>query len=79
MHYKGDRKLQKEDNEWWLMQEAKKRNPDIKLSCLPWGFPSWIGEGTQNPYINRQQTADYVVSWIRGAKKMYNLTMDYVG
>ncbi|KAK3746527.1 hypothetical protein RRG08_016697 [Elysia crispata] len=78
MHYKGDENY-KRGYEWWLMQEAKKRNPDIKLSCLPWGFPSWIGEGTQNPYINPQQTADYVVSWIREAKKVYNLTMDYVG
>eukprot|EP01052_Picozoa_sp_SAG31_P018714 SAG31_NODE_1337_length_8738_cov_2.840954_5_plen_51_part_00 len=25
--------------EWWLLQEAKKRNPDIKLYGLPWAFP----------------------------------------
>lgn len=23
--------------EWWLMAEAKKRNPDIRLYGLPWG------------------------------------------
>jgi hypothetical protein len=25
--------------EWWLMTEAKKRNPDIVLYGLPWSFP----------------------------------------
>ena len=25
--------------EWWLMKEAKKRNPDILLDCLAWGRP----------------------------------------
>ncbi|RUS83211.1 hypothetical protein EGW08_009022 [Elysia chlorotica] len=65
--------------EWWLMQEAKKRNPDIKLYCLPWGFPGWLGKGTQNPYIDPVQTANYVVNWIKGAKYVYNLTIDYVG
>ncbi|KAK3766451.1 hypothetical protein RRG08_066150 [Elysia crispata] len=65
--------------EWWLMQEAKKRNPNIKLYGLPWGFPGWLGKGTHNPYIDPVQTADYVVNWIKGAKSVYNLTIDYVG
>lgn len=78
MHYKGDENY-KRGYEWWLMQEAKKRNPDIKLYALPWGFPGWLGEGTNNPYINPGQTADYVVRWIKAAKREYNLTIDYVG
>ncbi|XP_076461151.1 galactocerebrosidase-like isoform X2 [Babylonia areolata] len=65
--------------EWWLMVEAKKRNPNIKLYGLPWGFPGWIGEGTRNPYHNPEVTADYIVCWIKGAKAHYNLTIDYVG
>uniref|UniRef100_A0A0B7AM96 galactosylceramidase n=1 Tax=Arion vulgaris TaxID=1028688 RepID=A0A0B7AM96_9EUPU len=65
--------------EWWLMVEAKKRNPDIKLYALPWGFPGWIGQGTSSPYTNNNVTADYVVRWINGAKTYYNLTIDYVG
>ena len=28
--------------EWWLMTEAKKRNPGIKLYGLPWAFPQWV-------------------------------------
>ncbi|GFO19227.1 galactocerebrosidase [Plakobranchus ocellatus] len=65
--------------EWWLMQEAKKRNPNIKLYSLPWGFPGWIGQGKLSPYANVNVTADYIVRWINGAKKVYNLTIDYVG
>lgn len=29
--------------EWWLMEEAKKRNPEIQLDILQWGAPEWIG------------------------------------
>ena len=33
-------------DEWWLMTEAKKRNPNIALYALPWTFPGWVGNGT---------------------------------
>src|SRR5690349_24365 len=32
--------------EWWLMEQAKSRNPNIKLYGLAWGAPGWIGNGT---------------------------------
>src|SRR5690606_36668355 len=28
--------------EWWLMKEAKARDPRIQLGALPWGVPGWI-------------------------------------
>ncbi len=28
--------------EWWLMQEAKARNPNIKLYGLAWAWPQWV-------------------------------------
>ncbi|KAI2651722.1 Galactocerebrosidase [Labeo rohita] len=65
--------------EWWLMKEAKKRNPNIKLIGLPWAFPGWIGAGTQWPYFFPNITADYVVTWINGAKQHHNLDIDYIG
>ncbi|XP_002734950.1 galactocerebrosidase-like [Saccoglossus kowalevskii] len=65
--------------EWWLMKEAKKRNPDIKLYGLPWTFPGWIGNGTTSPYANPQLTAWYVTKWIQGAKQYHNLMIDYIG
>ncbi|KAI8492117.1 hypothetical protein Bbelb_300140 [Branchiostoma belcheri] len=63
--------------EWWLMREAKQRNPSIKLYGLPWAFPGWVGGG--QPYPNPEPTANYVTHWILGAKKVHNLTIDYVG
>ncbi|MGZ5567833.1 MAG: galactosylceramidase, partial [Limisphaerales bacterium] len=32
--------------EWWLMNEAKARNPNMIFSILAWGAPGWIGNGT---------------------------------
>ncbi|CAK8686172.1 unnamed protein product [Clavelina lepadiformis] len=65
--------------EWWLMKEAKARNPKIKLVGLPWGWPGWVGQGNAWPYTNQTLTAMYVTKWIRGAKEHHNLTIDYVG
>ena len=61
--------------EWWLMEEAKKRNPGIMLDCLAWGAPAWIGGG--NYYS--QDMADYVVKFIKGAKDVYGLDINYTG
>jgi hypothetical protein len=47
-------------SEWWLMKEAKKRNPKIILDCLPWGAPGWIGSGN---YCS-QDMADYFVGFV---------------
>ncbi|XP_067656751.1 galactocerebrosidase-like isoform X2 [Haliotis asinina] len=65
--------------EWWVMMEAKKRNPDIKLYGLPWGWPGWLGGDTGDVYANPEQTAMYIVKWIMGAKSKYGLHIDYIG
>ncbi|XP_060079232.1 galactocerebrosidase-like isoform X2 [Ylistrum balloti] len=78
MHNEWDENYQR-GYEWWLMTEAKKRNPDILLYGLPWAFPGWLGDGHDNPYTNVTRTAEYVTRWLVGAKKFYNLTIDYVG
>jgi hypothetical protein len=61
--------------EWWLMKEAKARNPKIILDALPWGAPGWIGNGK---YYS-QDMANYIVKFIQGAKKQHGLDIDYVG
>ncbi|BFZ01346.1 hypothetical protein BsWGS_04385 [Bradybaena similaris] len=78
MHVEWEENYQR-GYEWWLMEEAKKRNPNIKLFGLPWAFPGWIGNGTQNPYYNRRKLATYLYKWIRGADVYHNLTIDYIG
>src|SRR6266498_3667435 len=60
--------------EWWLAEQAKARNPGIKLSALVWGAPGWIGNG--NYWSN--DSINYLISWLDCAKT-HNLTVDYLG
>uniref|UniRef100_A0A8C2AMC8 Galactocerebrosidase n=1 Tax=Cyprinus carpio TaxID=7962 RepID=A0A8C2AMC8_CYPCA len=78
MHYEDDENYFR-GYEWWLMREAKKRNPNITLIGLPWAFPGWVGNGENWPYSFPDITASYVVSWILGAKQYHDLDIDYVG
>lgn len=61
--------------EWWLMKEAKKRNPNILLEGLQWGAPGWIGNGQ----FFSEENAEFVSSWIKGMKDLHHLEIDYVG
>jgi len=61
--------------EWWLMSEARKRNPKIVLDTLAWGAPGWIGGG--NFYSD--DMANYVADFIKGAKKQWGLDIAYTG
>lgn len=61
--------------EWWLMKEAKKRNPNIYLDCLEWGAPGWIGNGK---YYS-EDNINYIISFIKGAEHYHNLKIDYTG
>jgi galactosylceramidase len=61
--------------EWPLMREAVKRNPSITLYGLPWGFPGWLGFGTQNPYHNVTATADYTVKWVECGRDIHGLNI----
>uniref|UniRef100_A0A7M4EEP3 Galactocerebrosidase n=1 Tax=Crocodylus porosus TaxID=8502 RepID=A0A7M4EEP3_CROPO len=78
MHYENDENYFR-GYEWWLMKEAKKRNPNIKLIGLPWAFPGWIGRGENWPYDYPDVTVYYIVSWIWGAKQYHDLDIDYIG
>lgn len=58
--------------EFWLMSEARKRNPKIILDCLPWAYPKWVGTRFS------QSSADWTVSFLELAKKKYNLDIDWI-
>src|SRR5690242_13503015 len=72
-HTRGDLNCNR-GYEWWLMEQAKARNPNIKLYALAWGAPGWIGNGNfwSTDMIN------YLVSWL-GCAKSQGLTIDYLG
>jgi glycosyl hydrolase family 59/ricin-type beta-trefoil lectin protein/glycosyl hydrolase family 59 (putative galactocerebrosidase) len=59
--------------EWWLMEQAKDLNPNIKFYGLAWGAPGWVGSTfwTTN-------TINYLVSWL-GCAASHGLTISYLG
>jgi O-glycosyl hydrolase len=66
--------------EWWLMEEAHKRNPGIILEILPWGAPGWVGakrDGKNTLYTPAM--AGYVADFIKMAKRDYGLDIAYTG
>ena len=61
--------------EWWVINEAKKRNPSITLDAVAWGAPGWVGNGT----FWSQGMCDYYVKWIQGLKSTYGYDLDAIG
>jgi hypothetical protein len=61
--------------EWWLMQQAKLRNPNMTFGALEWGAPSWIGNGA----FYSQDNINYIISFIQGAQANYGIAISYVG
>ena len=44
MHARNDQNYSR-GYEWWLMREAKQRNPDMALDACAWSAPAWVGNG----------------------------------
>jgi len=61
--------------EWWLMEEAHKRNPEVILDALAWGAPGWVGGG----HLYSQDMANYVADFVKGAKRVHHLYIRYTG
>jgi len=84
MHFEGDENYER-GYEWWLMKEAKNRNPKIQLYGLPWAWPGWLGIGgdhdtpSKSPFTHVNKTANYTLNWLLGGKKVHGLDIDYVG
>ena len=60
---------------WWILQEAKKRNPDITLDATAWSAPGWVGNGK----FWSQDAADYYVKWLQGLRTVYGMELDAIG
>ena len=60
--------------EFWLAEQAKARNPNIKLYGLAWAAPGWIGNGN----FWSQDMINYLMRWMSCAKG-HGLTIDYLG
>ena len=60
---------------WWILQEARKRNPQITLDATAWSAPGWVGKGN----FWTQDAADYYVSWLKGLREEYGMELDAIG
>jgi hypothetical protein len=60
--------------EWWLAEQAKARNPGIKLYALAWGAPGWIGNGN----FWTTDSINYLLDYL-GCATSHGLTIDYLG
>lgn len=54
-HYRGDYNFQR-GYTWWVMSEAKRRNPKLSLDATAWSAPAWVGS------FWSQDMVDYYVS-----------------
>jgi O-glycosyl hydrolase len=75
-HYREDLNCHR-GYEWWLLEEATKRNPDIILYALSWAVPKWIGNDTYYSEDNIQ----YHLSWLKCARDEHPTigNIDYIG
>jgi galactosylceramidase len=60
---------------WWVISEAKKRNPKLSLDGAAWSAPGWLGGGD----FWSQDTADYYVKWLEGLRAVYGIELDAIG
>lgn len=60
--------------EFWLAEQAKLRNPKIKLYGLAWAAPGWIGGG----HFWSQDMIRYLMTWV-GCAQAHGLSIDYLG
>ena len=61
--------------EWWLIKEARERNPKIILDSLAWGAPGWIDSGR----FYSEDMARYVAAFLQGARDNRGLDIAYTG
>jgi galactosylceramidase len=61
--------------EWWLMEQARARNPNIQLDVTAWSAPGWVGGGD----FFSEGTTTYLADYIAGAKSEHGLDLNYIG
>jgi hypothetical protein len=61
--------------EYWLLSEAKKRNPAIKTYVLSWGVPAWIG----NQSYFSDDNIRYQVNFVDCLRRGLGFVTDWIG
>lgn len=58
--------------EFWLMSEARQRNPEIILDCLPWCYPHWVGDRFS------ERSAQWLAAFLSTARRHFGLELDWL-
>lgn len=73
---------------WWILREAKTRNPGLTLDGAAWSAPGWIGadpagrfpgENGGDPAFWSRDAVEYYVKWLQGLRSVYGLEFDAIG
>ena len=71
-HYRGDANFHR-GYMWWVMQEAKRRNPALSLDATSWSAPEWVGSFWSDDMV------DYYIAWLQGLRRAHGLELDALG
>jgi O-glycosyl hydrolase len=73
---------------WWILKEAKRRNPKLSLDATAWSAPGWIGD-KKNDGANQaqrdnadfwsQDAVEYHIKWLEGLRSVHGLELDAIG
>ncbi len=64
--------------EGFLLREARARSPNITLSILQWGAPSWVNPTGNKSGLYTEADVDYVVGFVKAIKQQADTTIDFV-
>lgn len=69
---------------WWVMTEARRRNPRLSLDGAAWSAPGWVGDrgaryGRADEPFFSQDGVDYYIAWLKGLRDVHGLTLDAMG
>ena len=58
---------------WWVMQETKRRNPDLAIDATAWSAPAWVGNFWSDDMV------DYYIAWLQGLRQVHGIELDALG
>ena len=77
MHYRDDLGCNR-GYEYWIMTEARARNPNIKTYALSWAVPYWVGN--QTGYYSGDDNINYHIEWLKCVRDNHTIgNIDYIG
>lgn len=71
-HWRGDNNFHR-GYTWWVIKEAKRRNPHLNVDATAWSAPAWVGNYWSEDMV------DYYVDWVKGLDTAHGIRLDALG